>query len=110
MTTTDHSRNIAEARGVIASLKAGLAAPLLLLVLAFAAACYPVDTGGESRFAIMQIDEELYAMRQETAILQEQIDSLVQELRKTDSLLRWVANLTGNPIPSPYPVYIPPPE
>jgi hypothetical protein len=41
-------------------------------------------------------------------MLQGQLDSLARELKKTDSLLRSIANLTGNPIVDP-PVYIIPP-
>jgi hypothetical protein len=69
-----------------------LAAPLASCVL-------PVDSGAnEAYMALEQIDYALYTIRDENALLQAQVDSLGRALRKTDSLLRVVANLTGNPI------------
>lgn len=84
---------------------------LLLLVAVIVAACViPMDTGeGAANMALEQVDAALYSMRDEAAILQTQIDSLGRELKKTDSLLRMIANLTGNPIQDP-PTYIIPPN
>ena len=79
-------------------------------MLLAAGSCYPVDTGTRAaNLALMQMDELAYSMQNETAVLQSQIDSLVNQLRKTDSLVRWLANLTGNPVQDPVQLYIPPP-
>jgi hypothetical protein len=86
-------------------------AVLSALVLAVSAACVvPIDTGANAAaMAMEEVDAALYSMRDETALLQAQIDSLALELKKTDSLLRWLANLTGNPIVDPVRLYVPPP-
>jgi len=79
------------------------------LVIAGISACVvPIDTGANAAaMAIEEVDAALYAMRDETALLQAQIDSLALELKKTDSLLRMIANLTGNPIQDPIKLYTP---
>ena len=76
---------------------------LLLLIVAPVTACViPMDSGSNAiGLAMEQMDAAVYAMRDENALLQAQLDSLARELRKTDSLLRVIANLTGNPIVDP---------
>jgi hypothetical protein len=68
-------------------------------LVSLTACVVPFDTGANAAaMALDEMDNLSYSMRNETAVLQVQIDSLNAKLRKTDSLLRWVANLTGNPI------------
>jgi hypothetical protein len=82
----------------------------LFLAAAATSCIIPMDTGANAAaIALEEVDNALYTMRDEAALLQVQIDSLSAELRKTDSLVRWVANLTGNPIVDPPTFYIPPP-
>jgi hypothetical protein len=73
---------------------------LCCLALVLVTSCVvPFDTGAQAAaMALDEMDNLAYSMRNETAVLQAQIDSLSLRLRKTDSLLRWLANLTGNPI------------
>jgi hypothetical protein len=66
----------------------------------------PFDTGSNAAaIALEQMDQAMYSMRDETALLQAQIDSLSGALRKTDSILRWLANLTGNPVVEQVPLW-----
>jgi hypothetical protein len=79
--------------------RARITAAGLLLAAPLASCVIPFDNdSGELNMAIEQIDNAMYALRDENALLQAQIDSLARAVRKTDSLLRLVANLTGNPI------------
>jgi hypothetical protein len=85
-------------------------AAIILLSGAMISCVIPMDTGANAAaIALEEVDNALYTMRDESALLQAQIDSLSAALRKTDSLVRWVANLTGNPIIDPPVFYIPPP-
>ena len=71
-----------------------------LTVASLASCVVPFDTGANAAaMALDEMDNLSYSLQIENASLQVQIDSLSMRLRKTDSLLRWVANLTGNPIP-----------
>ncbi len=77
-----------------------LAALFALTVASLASCIVPFDTGANAAaMALDEMDNLSYSLQMENAQLQVQIDSLSLRLRKTDSLLRWVANLTGNPIP-----------
>jgi hypothetical protein len=79
------------------------------LLLPLAACVIPMDSSANAvEIAMEQVEFSLGAIRDENAMLQGQLDSLARELKKTDSLLRSIANLTGTPIVDP-PVYIIPP-
>ncbi len=71
--------------------------PLLLLL---AAACRPttqadINTGQ----ALIELGDAIAGLREETSILQQQVDSLRLVVARQDSTLRQVANLAGIPIP-----------
>jgi hypothetical protein len=85
--------------GFVPGRVARIAVTVALLTAPLASCVIPIDNdSGELNMALEQIDNSLYTLRDENAQLQVQIDSLSRALRKTDSLLRMVANLTGNPI------------
>jgi hypothetical protein len=92
------------------SLRSRLAAICGFAVVTLTSCVIPYDTGALAiEDALEQLDAALYTMRDEAVTLQTQIDSLTVVLRKQDSLLRWVANATGNPIAEEY-RYIAPPD
>lgn len=79
------------------------------LIAIIAGACIPLDGGGnEAAMALEEVQSISYYMQEETALLQAQIDSLRQQVHRTDSLLRLLAIVTGNPIPEPNSAVIPP--
>jgi len=49
--------------------------------------------------ALTEIGDQLGAMQQETATLQDQIDSLRTVVARQDTILRRLANLAGVPVP-----------
>lgn len=56
---------------------------------------------------LAETQEVVFGLREELASFQDQIDSLRVELNRQDSLLRYLANLQGMPMP-PRPVVDPP--
>jgi len=69
------------------------------IVISLGSCVIPMDTGANAAaLALDEMDNLAYAIRNESAQMQVQMDSLAAQIRKTDSLVRWVANLTGNPI------------
>ena len=58
---------------------------------------------------LQQTQDELYTLRNESAMFQSQMDSLKREVFVTDSLLRALYNLQGHPLP-PRTAYYPPPS
>ena len=73
--------------------------PVTLLALAIGAgACYPNTADIATGEMILGLSDALDDLRLETAILQDQIDSLVVITARQDSLLRRLANHTGMPV------------
>lgn len=50
--------------------------------------------------ALLEIEDALAGLREESAILQAQIDSLREVVARQDTTLRQIGNLTGVPVPA----------
>lgn len=73
----------------------------LLLVSPAAGACPNVSGRGDISVAeaLLEIEDALVGLREESAILQAQIDSLREIVARQDTVLRRIGNLTGVPVP-----------
>ena len=72
--------------------------PLALFALGIAA-CYPNTADIATGEMILGLSDALTDLRDENAILQEQIDTLVAVTSRQDSLIRRLANHTGLYLP-----------
>ena len=72
---------------------------LCVFVLLVLGACYPNTADIATGEMILSVSDALYDLQDETAILQEQIDSLVAMSARQDSLIRRLAAHAGMPIP-----------
>jgi hypothetical protein len=76
-----------------------------LLVLAFATlvACSGPALSGDTTVAETLIDmsDALVALREETALLQAQVDSLREQMARQDTVLRRLASMAGVPMSGP---------
>ena len=74
--------------------------PLLLLVPAMLGGCVRNPTAdADAAQALTELGHELAAVRQESAALQNQLDSLRLAVARQDTLLRRLANMAGVPMP-----------
>lgn len=70
-----------------------------LLLLAMAAiSCAPPENEITIGETLLQLGDELNALRQENAIIQSQLDSLRSVMAKQDTVLRQLANISGMPV------------
>jgi hypothetical protein len=74
-----------------------VAAALILATSACATPKFQADVATQ----LNQVGDELQAQRQETMLLQEQIDSLKVVVAKQDTVIRKLANLAGMPLGQP---------
>jgi hypothetical protein len=76
---------------------------VIVVALAALSACGGPVTTGETTLAETLIDmsDALVAVREETALLQAQVDSLRGELARQDTVLRRLASMAGMPMPGP---------
>jgi hypothetical protein len=78
---------------------------LALLVVAFATlgSCSGPRISGDTTVAETLIDmsDALVALREETALLQAQVDSLREQMARQDTVLRRLASMAGVPISGP---------
>lgn len=77
-----------------------------LLVIAVAAAiagCGDLQPTGDVTLAetLLDMSDALVAVREETALLQAQVDSLREQMARQDTLLRRLASMAGMPLPGP---------
>jgi hypothetical protein len=74
-----------------------------IVALASLAACDGVRTSGDTTLAETLIDmsDALVAVREETALLQAQVDSLRDQMARQDTVLRRLASMAGVPLPGP---------
>ena len=63
------------------------------------AGCVDPNAQQNTAQALVDLGDQLNAMRQDNAVLQEQVDSLRQALAKQDTILRQVAGMAGVPVP-----------
>lgn len=82
-------------------LRAPRAATLLLLFLVppVAAACVDTTAQQNTAQALVDLGDQLNAMQQDNAALQQQVDSLGAVLARQDTLLRQIAGMAGVPVP-----------
>lgn len=73
-------------------------AAAIVAALVTTAACVP---GGDVDQAQLMLDlnDVMNEMRQENAVLQDQIDGLREDLARQDTLIRRIANLNGLTVP-----------
>ena len=69
------------------------------MLLVGAVACVDSAAQQNTAQAIIDMGDELSAVRQDAAVLQEQVDSLRGALARQDSLLRQLAGMAGVPVP-----------
>lgn len=76
---------------------------ILVVALASLAACGGPLTSGDTTLAETLIDmtDALVAVREETALLQVQVDSLREQVARQDTVLRRLASMAGMPLPGP---------
>jgi hypothetical protein len=76
---------------------------ILVAALASLAACGGPLTSGDTTLAETLIDmtDALVAVREETALLQVQVDSLREQVARQDTVLRRLASMAGMPLPGP---------
>lgn len=73
---------------------AALAAGLWLAV-----ACVDTTAQQNTAQALVDLGDEVNAMRQDNAALQQQVDSLATVVARQDTLLRQLAGVAGVPVP-----------
>lgn len=76
---------------------------LLVVALGTLAACGGALTTGDTTLAETLIDmsDALVAVREETALLQAQVDSLREQMARQDTVLRRLASAAGMPLSGP---------
>jgi hypothetical protein len=76
---------------------------LLVVALATLGACGGPLTTGDTTLAETLIDmgDALVAVREETALLQAQVDSLREQMARQDTVLRRLASAAGMPLSGP---------
>jgi len=70
--------------------------PLVLALTALTACSGPVTTGDTTLAeSVIDMSDALIAVRDETALLQAQVDSLREQVARQDTLLRRLASMAG---------------
>jgi hypothetical protein len=80
----------------------GVARWAVVAALAAAAVgCTATNVGREAAFAeeLIQLGDAVSALRQENAMLQEQLDSLQRAVARQDTVVRQIAAMAGVPAP-----------
>lgn len=77
--------------------------PRVLVAAFILGACSGPVTSGDTTLAetLIEMGDALSAVREETAILQAQVDSLRQQMARQDTVLRRLASMAGMPLPGP---------
>jgi hypothetical protein len=76
---------------------------LFVVALAALGACGGPLTTGETTLAetVIDMSDALMAVREETALLQAQVDSLREQMARQDTVLRRLASMAGMPLSGP---------
>jgi len=70
--------------------------PIVLALAALAACSGPVTTGDTTLAeTVIDMSDALIAVRDETALLQAQVDSLREQMARQDTILRRLASMAG---------------
>lgn len=75
----------------------------VLVVALILGGCSGPVTSGDTTLAetLIEMGDALSAVRQETATLQAQVDSLREQMARQDTVLRRLASMAGMPLPGP---------
>ena len=75
----------------------------VLLMFAFLGGCGDVQRAGEVTLAetLMEMSDALAALREETALLQAQVDSLSHHVARQDTVMRRLASMAGLQLQGP---------
>jgi hypothetical protein len=76
---------------------------ILVVGLTTLTACDGPVTTGDTTLAetLIEMSDALVAVREETALLQAQVDSLREQVARQDTVLRRLASMAGMPLPGP---------
>jgi hypothetical protein len=76
---------------------------LLIVALASLGACGGPRITGDTTVAetLIEMSDALVAVREETALLQAQVDSLREQMARQDTVLRRLASMAGMSLPGP---------
>lgn len=76
---------------------------LLVVALITLGACGGPRMSGDTTLAetLIEMSDALVAVREETALLQAQVDSLREHMARQDTVLRRLASMAGMPLPGP---------
>jgi uncharacterized coiled-coil protein SlyX len=76
---------------------------ILVVGLTTLTACDGPVTTGDTTLAetLIEMSDALVAVREETALLQAQVDSLREQVARQDTVLRRLASMAGIPLPGP---------
>lgn len=76
---------------------------LLIITFALLGACGGPRTSGDTTLAetLIEMSDALVAVREETALLQAQVDSLREHMARQDTVLRRLASMAGVPLSGP---------
>lgn len=79
--------------------------PRRLLVVTFVmlGGCGVPRTSGDTTLAetLIEMSDALASVREETALLQAQVDSLREQMARQDTVVRRLASMAGMPLPGP---------
>ena len=70
----------------------------ILAIVAFATACPASRADVALSEQVIQLGDGLNDLRQENAVLQQQVDSLLIVVARQDTIIRQLANLAGMPL------------
>jgi hypothetical protein len=75
----------------------------LVVVLVMLGSCGGPRISGDTTVAetLIEMSDALIALREETALLQAQVDSLREQMARQDTVLRRLASMAGVPVPGP---------
>ena len=76
---------------------------LLVVTVVMLGACGVPRTSGDITLAetLIEMSDALAAVREETALLQAQVDSLREQMARQDTVVRRLASMAGMPLPGP---------
>ena len=76
---------------------------LLVVTLVMLVGCAVPRTSGDTTLAetLIEMSDALAAVREETALLQAQVDSLREQMARQDTVVRRLASMAGMPLPGP---------
>jgi hypothetical protein len=76
---------------------------LLVVTIAMLSGCGVPRTSGDTTLAetLIEMSDAMAAVREETALLQAQVDSLREQMARQDTVVRRLASIAGMPLPGP---------